>query len=133
MDSDGETNTVTRLVGVYHADGTLWGEVSYWVGARLGRTHCSLCEITHGLFTVRSDWKSCRSAIPVAFETFHRNDQPEHVRVVIGASTPAVVAETSGGVVLLLGPAELEACGGSPEALVEALHRAVSERLLSWP
>ncbi len=40
---------VVRLIGVYDADGTLRGELGYWVGARLGRRHCSLCDITHAL------------------------------------------------------------------------------------
>ena len=50
------TDRLARLVGVYDADGTPWGEVAYWVGARLGRRHCSLCEITHGAsFTAPED------------------------------------------------------------------------------
>jgi hypothetical protein len=44
---DGDRRVV-RLVGVYDADGTPRGEIAYWVGARLGRTHCALCDITHG-------------------------------------------------------------------------------------
>ena len=50
-------DAVRELIGVYDADGTLLGEARYWIGARLGRTHCSLCEITHGLFTERADWR----------------------------------------------------------------------------
>ena len=48
---------VEEFIGVYDADGTIVGEVSYWIGARLGRTHCSLCELTHGLFTVKREWR----------------------------------------------------------------------------
>ena len=39
---------IVRLIGVYDANGTLSGELAYWIGARLGRRHCSLCDITHG-------------------------------------------------------------------------------------
>ena len=46
---------VVRFVGVYNAEGTLRGEVAYWIGARLGLGHCALCDITHGVFTVRAD------------------------------------------------------------------------------
>ncbi|GDX28913.1 hypothetical protein LBMAG13_13430 [Actinomycetes bacterium] len=31
---------MSQLIGVYDADATLWGEISYWVGARLGVRHC---------------------------------------------------------------------------------------------
>lgn len=57
-----------RLVGVYDADHTLRGELSYWVGARLGRAHRALCDITHGTLRVKADWRACRSGLPVAFD-----------------------------------------------------------------
>lgn len=115
---------IVRLVGVYDADSTLRGELAYWVGARLGRRHCSLCEITHGSVRRRPEWNACRAALPVPFETFHRNDQPEPVRRAAGAEAPIVVAETDTSIAMLLGPAELEACNGSIDLLVEAIERA---------
>ena len=51
------TGRIEEFIGVYDADGTIVGEVSYWIGARLGRTHCSLCELTHGLFTAKREWR----------------------------------------------------------------------------
>ena len=122
-----------RLIGVYDADGTLRGELAYWVGARLGRTHCSLCEITHGLVRERSDWKSCKEGIAVPFDTYHRNDQPSSVRSATGDTAPVVVAETTIGITLLLGPTELDACGGSVEQLIELIEAAVLEKGLEWP
>jgi hypothetical protein len=121
-----DVRPVLRLVGVYDADHTLRGELSYWIGARLGRAHCSLCDITHGMFRQRADWKACREGIPVRFDTYHRDDQPEAVRAALAGVAPAVVAETADGVVPLLGPAELEACHGSPEQLVESIEQRVA-------
>jgi hypothetical protein len=122
---------VLRLVGVYDAEGTLRGELSYWVGARLGRAHCSLCDLTHGTFRERSDWKDCRDELPVPFETYHRDDQPTAVRDVAEGSLPVVVAETTVGMILLLGPEELQACGGSLSAFRSALDAAVLRSGLS--
>src|SRR6478735_10675397 len=79
-----QMNRIVRLIGVYDADGTVRGELAYWVGARLGRAHCALCDITHGLIRERADWKACRASLPVPFDTFHRDDQPEAVRGAIG-------------------------------------------------
>nr|MBU6203399.1 hypothetical protein [Acidobacteriota bacterium] len=112
---------VRELVGVYDADATLWGEVSYWVGARLGQRHCSLCDITHGLFTAKPQWRECAEELPVPFTSFHRNDQPEDVRACIGDRLPAVVARTESGVVMFVTSAELDSCHGSPEALAALL------------
>ena len=121
--------TVRELIGVYDADGTLLGEVRYWIGARLGRTHCGLCEITHGLFTERTDWQRCRDELDVEFRTYHRNDAPADV-LAAGSPAPFVVARTDRGLVALLGPAELDACAGDVEAFSRALSRACAERQL---
>lgn len=125
-------SSVRRLVGVYDAEGTLRGELAYLIRARLGRNHCSLCEITHGNLRPRPEWKTCRAGLPVPFEAFHRNDQPEPVRALLAGAYPAVAAETDTGWVLLLGPDDLEACRSSPEKLVQALTDAVDERSLHW-
>jgi len=126
------TGEILELVGVYDAAGTLRGELSYWIGARLGRAHCSLCDITHGLVRERADWVSCRGGLPVPFQTFHRDDQPEDVRASAGGVVPIVAARTADGVVVLVGPDELDACGGSGERLVEAIERSVATAGLSW-
>lgn len=123
---------LTRLVGVYDADGTLRGELTYFVGARLGRAHCSLCDITHGLLRERADWRGCRDGLPVPFVTVHRDELPPSL-VGFDAAHPYVAAETEDGPVLLLDATALEACGGDPEALVAALEAAVAERGLAWP
>lgn len=123
---------IVRLIGVYDADGTLRGEVAYWVGARLGQRHCSLCDITHGSVRQRPGWKACQDSLPVPFDTFHRNDQPEAVRVVADGKAPVVVAETDAGHVLLLTPPDLDACRGSIDLLVDAIGTASSAAGLEW-
>ena len=123
--------TVLRLVGVYDAEGTLRGELSYWVGARLGRAHCALCDVTHGLLRERSDWRACRDAMPVPFDTYHRDDQPSAVRDAAQGDAPVVLAETAVGYVVLLGPAQLEACSSSVASFSAALDRAVAGAGLS--
>lgn len=122
---------IVRLVGVYDADSTLRGELAYWVGARLGRRHCSLCDITHGSIRRRPEWTSCQAELSVSFDTFHRNDQPDAVRAAADGRAPVVVAETEIGHVLLLTPDELEACDGSIDRLVEAVELAAAGRGLS--
>ena len=124
---------LVRLVGVYDADASWRGELAYWVGARLGRAHCALCDITHGLVRERSEWRTCRGDLPIPFDTFHRDDQPESIRALLGGTAPAVVAETTAGVVLLLGPEELTACAGSTDRLVAAIETKVGEVGLAWP
>lgn len=122
---------VVRLVGVYDADGSLAGELRYWVGARFGRAHCALCDITHGLVRERADWRECRATLPVDFATYHRDDQPDAVRAATGDRAPVLVAETDGGVVVLLDGVALDACAGSPERLIAAVRDALAARDLA--
>ena len=129
---DPQQRRIRRLVGVYDADGTLRGELAYWIGARLGRAHCALCDITHGLAREREDWKTCRAGLPVPFDTFHRNDQPDPVRAAAAGQLPVVVAETDTGHVVLLAPGELDACSGSTDRLVEAIEQSPARLGLSW-
>lgn len=124
---------INRLIGVYDADGTLRGEVAYWIGARLGRRHCSLCDITHGAFTEKNDWKRCRSSLRVPFDTYHRDDQPDDVRRASGDRTPVVVADTSGGIFVLLTGSQIDDAQGDPERLVTLIETAVRETGLTWP
>lgn len=124
---------IVRLVGVYDADSTIRGELAYWVGARLGRRHCSLCEITHGSVRERPEWKTCRAGMPVPFDTYHRNDQPATVRMAAGGQAPAVLAQLERGrVLLLLASADVDACEGSIDRLVEAIDVAATRAGTSW-
>lgn len=106
-----------RLVGIYDADATVWGEVSYWIGARLGRRHCSLCDVTHGVFTRKSSWDACASSLPHPFVAFHRNDMPDGLRQVVADQFPVIVLDDGMQPVVLLTGEEISRAEGSPEGL----------------
>jgi hypothetical protein len=117
---------VIRLIGVYDADGTVLGELSYFLRARVGRAHCALCDITHGRVRERADWRACRDDLTVPFVTYHRDDQPDEVRAAAAGTAPVVLAESDQGFRVVAGPAELEACAGSPDRLVAILRASIS-------
>jgi len=114
---------ITEFIGVYDADSTLIGEVSYWIGARLGRRHCSLCEITHGLFTKKAEWTECERRLAVPFRTYHRNDAPADVLEAAAGTYPVVLARLPDAVTVILTPGEIDGFGGSPERFADWLTR----------
>lgn len=118
---------VVQFIGIYDADSTLWGEVSYWIGARLGRTHCSLCDITHGIFTEKSQWKTCRTELPVQFVAFHRNDAPVDALDAAEHRFPIVLARTKTSIEVVMNNNELKQFNGSPEQFADALRQFVGE------
>lgn len=111
----------TEFIGVYNAESTLWGEISYWIGARFGVRHCSLCDITHGLFAQRSDWQECATALDVPFTTFHINDAPADVTRAANGNYPVVLGKNSTGIHIVLTADDLDQCDGSPERLMGKL------------
>jgi hypothetical protein len=111
----------TEFIGVYNANSTLWGEVSYWIGARFGVRHCSLCDITHGLFSQRPEWQECASALEIPFIAFHINDAPAEVTQAANGNYPVVLGKNSVGIHIVLTADDLEQCDGSPERLLSKL------------
>jgi hypothetical protein len=113
---------VTALVGVYDADGTLMGEVGYWIGARLGRRHCALCEVTHGTFRRKPEWQEVCERLPVPFEAVHLDERDALILETSRGREPCVVAVRSdGSAEVLVNRDSLERCAGDPERLGEHL------------
>lgn len=120
--------TITRLVGVYHADGGLIGEARYVIGKLLGTAHCSLCDVTHAGLRRKSDWDAMVADLGVPFDLVHLNEMPPAVgRVVDEHGSPLVLAQAHGGSLhAVLVRAQLEELGGSVLAFADALDRALS-------
>jgi len=119
-------NSIVEFIGIYDADSTVRGEISYWIGARLGRSHCSLCDITHGLFTPNKQWAQCASELPVPFLTFHRNDAPADALHTAQGKFPVVLARTSSSLEIVIAREELDALEGSPERLAQLLQQIIT-------
>jgi hypothetical protein len=121
---------IRKLTGVYNARGTVAGELAYVLRKLSGRTHCGLCEITHGRLRERQDWREQRLRLPVPFEAVHLDERSVDVARACPAA-PCVVAHTDDGLVPLLEPAAIDACAGRGEALVAAVVRAARDRGLT--
>lgn len=110
-----------RYLGIYDADGGLSGELRYVVGKLTGRTHCGLCDITHGWTGRKRAWDAACEAAGIEIELAHRNEVGPDELAAAG-TLPAVIGRSADGSWrLLLGPGDLDACAGDPDALVAAL------------
>ena len=120
-------SSIVAFTGVYDADGTLAGELRYWVGAHVtGTAHCALCEITHGTFREKSRWRERAAGLPAPFEAVHLDERSPEVRAASEGHEPCVVAlRADGSAEVVLDAGELEAMDGNPEALARALTDAL--------
>jgi len=125
-----DPRTVTRLIGVYDADGGVAGELRYVVGHLLGRAECSLCDITHGRLRRKAEFDDLRDRLGVPFDVVHRNERTPEITAATGA-LPCVVAVTSGGRDVVLGPDDLRECAGDVARFERDLRDALRARGLT--
>lgn len=133
MSADEARPMITRIVGVYDADGGLAGEARYVVGHLLGRLECALCDITHGPVRRKKSFDTFRAGLGVPFDVVHRNERSSELAAATADALPCVVAVTDSEIVTLLDRAALEACGGEVDRLEPALLTAVADRSLALP
>jgi len=114
-----------RLVGIYDADGTIRGELSYLFGRTRGTAHCALCDITHGRLRRRADFDNACRELAVPLELRHRDEIDETVRAAAGGNYPCIVGIGAAGAWVVMDRDDLETCAGDPATLVEQLNAAV--------
>lgn len=116
--------SVDRLIGVYHADGGLSGELRYvWNKVARGQ-HCELCDLTHAGVRRRPEWDATVSEWGVPFELVHLNERTEAVLRASEGRTPCVLAGVDGDVRMLLGRDDLAAVGTDLGRFSAAVFRA---------
>ena len=114
------SNNGRNFVGIYNADGTILGEVSYVAKKLFGRGSCALCDITHGWTGRRRDFDTTCNSAGIEWTLLHR-DEATPEQLAAAGPLPAVIAEREGTWKLVLGPGELNECDGDPAALVTRL------------
>ena len=118
---------IVEVLGVYDADGGIRGELTYVIGHLLGRTECSLCDVTHAVVRRRPEWDAMASGLPVPVRLVHRNEVTASERAAwAGVGLPVVLAATASGEHrVLLTPDDLAALDGSVAAFDGALRDAL--------
>jgi len=117
--------TVTRLVGVYNADGGLAGELRYLIGHYLGGRSCSLCDVTHSPLRRKAAWDEQVAALGIPFDLLHLNELDPEISAFVEGKAACVAAETSEGRMILLDNAQITSADGD----VAAFFAILRERL----
>jgi hypothetical protein len=108
-----------ELIGVYHADGGIVGELRYVIGKARGNAHCALCDITHGSVRRKREWDHACRAFDIPIRLVHLNERSAHEAAGCTLGTPTVLARWADGTVTaLLGPEDLELEGSVSDFFV---------------
>ncbi len=116
---------VKKIIGIYHANGGIIGELKYMTGKITGLSHCALCDITHTTAGKKENWKKCEKNLGLPVELVHLNEREKNLKEFTKGQTPCVVGENDEGYTILLDDNELEKCKGK----VEIFEKLLKERL----
>lgn len=121
-------NSQVELIGIYNANGGLFGELSYLTQHLFQKKHCALCNITHGMNPLgKASWKQAASGLSVPIRTLHLNERDARmIAVMAKSSAPVILLLSPEGDRILLDAHELEICQGDPKALVKAIEDKLS-------
>jgi hypothetical protein len=128
-----DDRVVLRLVGAYNADGSILGELRYFVGRMRGNAHCELCDVTHGRVRKKPEFAALQARSAVPFDLVHLDERTAEIAALTNERTPCVLAQTSSGYEVVLAAHEIAVCDGDVQCFDRALHRALDEHGLRVP
>jgi hypothetical protein len=116
---------VNRVILVYNGDSGLAALLLDAVKKAAGREDCELCEITYGPTGKRREWVACERRLGVAIEELHRDRLPAAWGI-SRSELPCILGRTGEErPFVLLGRADIRACGKSVAALERRLRDAI--------
>lgn len=116
-----------KLLLVYNADAGLLNAareslLKVFAPARL---ECSLCALTHGLFTMHGDWRLFLNSLPVEIGEYHRDEFAES-HPGSGIDLPAILISMGNDTPrVMIGATELDAMAGLDELIERVQDRMV--------
>ena len=116
-----------EVIGVYHANGGILGELAYVSGKLLGLTSCALCDLSHGLITEKTSVKSWRCNASFSIRFLHLNELDELTTATVQGQTPCVVLRSDDRVSLLISKEELSDMMGDESLLFARVDALVND------
>ena len=111
-----------RIVAVYNANGGIMGELSYVVGKVLGKTHCALCDISHGnSIKAKAQWRERVASFPLPVQAVHINEMDEATQQASQGQSPVVVYLDGKNDHIIMTAEELESCRANPQLFFDKL------------
>lgn len=118
---------MTRIVGVYNADGSILGELNFAIRKVIGKSDCGLCDLTHGWNPFgKPSWRNACSASSIEIELVHRDELTSDQNEVAG-DLPAVIALLDGAWKELMSAEDISCFKGNGSGFLVEIERLVGE------
>ena len=119
-------NNELIIYGVFNADSSFMSEIRYSVRKLLGRSDCSLCEISYGWNPFGNrDWKLACTASARRIELIHR-DEAEPAQLHATSSLPAFIVHSDNVWVELMDAGTIALFKGRPTDLINNLNHLIA-------
>ena len=118
-----------EVVGIYNADGTIGGELSYAFAKLARRGSCELCDVTHGWNPLgKRSWKAAVEQSDLNLTFIHRDEAlPEQLAA--AGQLPAVVMSSDDGWRVIMTSSEFTEFKSDPGALIAETERRAAAHL----
>lgn len=109
------------VFGIYNADGSFLGELRYSIWKVVGKSSCSLCELTHGWNPFgKRKWKTVCKSSNLNIQLIHR-DEATASQLKTAADLPSFITESDGGWVQVMGASQINKFKNRPSELISEL------------
>tara|TARA_B100000614_G_scaffold255012_1_gene271305 strand:- start:696 stop:1070 length:375 start_codon:yes stop_codon:yes gene_type:complete len=109
------------VFGIYNADGSFLGELRYSISKVVGKSSCSLCELTHGWNPFgKRKWKKVCNSSDLDIHLIHR-DEATASQLKTAGDLPSFITESDGGWVQMMGADRINKFNNRPSELVSEL------------
>lgn len=80
---------------IYNADGSFFGEISYFLKKLSGRDKCKLCDLSHNLIFQKKSWDDFLKELDRPHRVLHINELPESIKQ-LNLTYPSILLEKDG-------------------------------------
>ena len=77
---------------IYNANGSFFGEISYFLKKLSGRDKCKLCNLSHNLIFQKKSWDDFLKGLDRPYQVLHINELPESIKK-LNLTYPSILLE----------------------------------------
>ncbi len=92
---------------IYNADGSFFGEISYFLKKLSGRDKCKLCDLSHNLIFQRKSWDDFLKELERPHRVLHINELPDSIKQ-LNLAYPSILLEINDSFEVLISRNDFE-------------------------